>query len=203
MIDWAKLIRNYRREKRLTQISFSEILGVDQATVSRWERGSQVPDIPTQSKVLSMVFPDHGALLSLIQAVRYAHGYMSVIRHDGIVLAMSQAMTAVAAQFIGHIGPEGFPYLSLNEPEEKWGIQQIFCEDNLWGIGIAAGHAVWRHYTTNTYWCGSIHPLHLDGSMVLLTITEPASTTQYRDGPSMRIFYKDGRVEDKKYHGGC
>jgi DNA-binding transcriptional regulator YiaG len=36
---WAKLIKSIRDSLQISQNKFSELLGIDQTTVSRWERG--------------------------------------------------------------------------------------------------------------------------------------------------------------------
>lgn len=51
---WPSLVRHLRSCLGRTQAAFADRLGVDQATVSRWERGTQVPDLETQIAILDL-----------------------------------------------------------------------------------------------------------------------------------------------------
>lgn len=52
---WAWIIKRFRESIRQTQATFSELLGVDQATVSRWESGKQTPDLNMQKRIRDML----------------------------------------------------------------------------------------------------------------------------------------------------
>jgi len=41
----GKLLKDLRKEKRLTQENFAEIVNVSNRTVSRWENGNNMPDL--------------------------------------------------------------------------------------------------------------------------------------------------------------
>ena len=47
-MDWSSSIRGARNRLGVKQGRFAELLGVDQATVSRWERGNHTPPMATQ-----------------------------------------------------------------------------------------------------------------------------------------------------------
>ena len=54
-------IKKYRKEKRLTQAEFGEILGVSAQAVSKWESELCYPDItflPDIAKILGCVIDD-------------------------------------------------------------------------------------------------------------------------------------------------
>ena len=46
-ITVGKRIREYRRERRLSQEDFGELVGVSAQAVSKWERELSYPDITT------------------------------------------------------------------------------------------------------------------------------------------------------------
>ena len=48
---WAALVQRLRLLSSLKQSDLAHQLGVDQATVSRWERGTQIPDISVQKRL--------------------------------------------------------------------------------------------------------------------------------------------------------
>ena len=54
LVDVPGLVRRARREGDLSQRELAALLGVDQATVSRWETGQAVPDVLTVARVLAL-----------------------------------------------------------------------------------------------------------------------------------------------------
>lgn len=52
---WALTIRALRLRQGLKQAALADLLGLDQATVSRWERGHSVPVIASQEQILSRI----------------------------------------------------------------------------------------------------------------------------------------------------
>jgi len=55
MTPWPALVRRLRFLSSLNQDELAQQLGVDQCTVSRWERGTYVPDIPMQKRLRDMM----------------------------------------------------------------------------------------------------------------------------------------------------
>ena len=53
--DWGAQLRRFRRLRALKQTALAEMIGVDQATVSRWESGRQSPDLRTQRRLRDLV----------------------------------------------------------------------------------------------------------------------------------------------------
>jgi DNA-binding XRE family transcriptional regulator len=56
--DWAAELRRFRRLRAIKQTALAEMLGVDQATISRWESGRQIPDLGIQRRLRALM---HGA----------------------------------------------------------------------------------------------------------------------------------------------
>lgn len=52
---WRDQIRRYRRAHGLTQAALGESLNVEQATVSRWERGTHVPELGMQRRLRDLM----------------------------------------------------------------------------------------------------------------------------------------------------
>jgi transcriptional regulator with XRE-family HTH domain len=48
MSAWDGVIKRYRQVNGLTQAALAEAIGVEQATISRWERGTHTPELSTQ-----------------------------------------------------------------------------------------------------------------------------------------------------------
>lgn len=55
MSAWDGLIRRYRKVNGLTQAALAELVGVEQATISRWERGNHDPDLNTQRRLRDLI----------------------------------------------------------------------------------------------------------------------------------------------------
>lgn len=55
MTAWDDLIKRYRRLNGLTQSAFAELVDVEQATVSRWERGFHEPDLGMQRRLRNII----------------------------------------------------------------------------------------------------------------------------------------------------
>ena len=54
-MDWATYIRGYRRRYGLKQADFAAMMGVEQATVSRWETGLLRPSVTAQRRLREKV----------------------------------------------------------------------------------------------------------------------------------------------------
>lgn len=53
--DWPAHIRRFRRQHAMKQAALAELIGVDQATVSRWEAGRIVPPIRIQHRLRDLI----------------------------------------------------------------------------------------------------------------------------------------------------
>jgi len=53
---WPALVRRIRLLSSLKQSDLADLLGVEQATVSRWERGIHIPDIALQKRMRDMMY---------------------------------------------------------------------------------------------------------------------------------------------------
>ncbi|HTY68863.1 MAG TPA: helix-turn-helix domain-containing protein [Alphaproteobacteria bacterium] len=55
LADWGAQLRRFRRLRALKQAALAELIGVDQATVSRWESGRQSPDLAMQQRLRDLM----------------------------------------------------------------------------------------------------------------------------------------------------
>jgi len=96
--DFPAGLRRVRIAAGLTQSDLAEMLNVDQATISRWERGAQMPDTATQTRLRELLF--RGRAISdarLLHLVRSASCRMYLVDSDGKFVAISEA----AREFVG------------------------------------------------------------------------------------------------------
>jgi len=96
--DFPAGLRRVRMAAGLTQSDLADMLDVDQATISRWERGAQMPDTPTQARLRDLLF--RGRAISdarLVHLVRSASCRMYLVDAEAKFVAISEA----ARDFIG------------------------------------------------------------------------------------------------------
>lgn len=67
---WGKVIREYRRAWNLTQDEVARMLGVSQASVTAWERGTRTPDPETLVKLVKALDIDPRVLFDIEVEIR-------------------------------------------------------------------------------------------------------------------------------------
>ena len=90
--DFPFGLRRVRIANGLTQADLAEQLGVEQATVSRWEQGKQRPDPLTQDRIRNLLF--HGRVAQdalLFHQVRTTPNGRILFSREGVILAASAA----------------------------------------------------------------------------------------------------------------
>ena len=136
---WRKLIKSLRISQQFSQFQLAEVLGVDQATISRWERGLSEPQYK-QRKVLHGLARDAGlaTLGDLTNIVNFSPFPMILVDRWKEVIAASES--------------SGFkPGLTVTEqtpPEE-----QVFVKDfadQLEAAGFWTGGCAKFDYAFNT-----------------------------------------------------
>jgi transcriptional regulator with XRE-family HTH domain len=91
--EWGQTIRQYRILNGLTQTALAELVSVDQATVSRWERGLQAPDVAMQGRLRALVrVSPLGRRRHLLHVVQAAPGVMMLFDSAFTLLAASRAV---------------------------------------------------------------------------------------------------------------
>lgn len=94
--DWLAALRRFRRDYQLTQRELAVFLGVNQKTVSRWERGTDHPSAETRERLRTLL--DSGKLDRLpavYEAVRAAPIPIALVDNNGTVLVASASYAPV------------------------------------------------------------------------------------------------------------
>jgi transcriptional regulator with XRE-family HTH domain len=92
LTDWGPQIRRFRRFRALKQSALAEMIGVDQATVSRWESGRQVPDLGMQRRLRDMIrTPDSREEELLKHSINAGLGYTVLCDENRIIRAVSRS----------------------------------------------------------------------------------------------------------------
>ena len=128
-MDWQRVLKEYRRCHGLTQAAFAERIGVDNTTVSRWERGRDQPNLSVQKLLRELVAPTlpvlGRALADMIDTtddiavlmdknyrlLRASKAHHAMLRYDAGDMYGKQFpfWTDTMFQIIGHAGgPEGW-----------------------------------------------------------------------------------------------
>jgi transcriptional regulator with XRE-family HTH domain len=90
--DFPHGLRRVRIANGLTQSDLAEQLGVEQATVSRWEQGKQRPDQLTQDRIRKLLFRGRVAQDALLfHQVRSTPNGRILFSREGVILAASTA----------------------------------------------------------------------------------------------------------------
>ena len=105
------MIRRFRQQRGLTQAAFAGLVGVEQATVSRWERGGHRPDLAMQHRLRDLIGrPDRISDRLIAHRTDVAIRPMSLRRASGELVAASPSARSVLARLPpdhGHEPPAG------------------------------------------------------------------------------------------------
>lgn len=93
--DWLVALRRFRQDSRLTQREFAVFLGVNQKTISRWERGIDQPNLETRER-LRILLEDSNAdgMPRVYEAIRNAPIPIALVDGHGNVLVASGLYSA-------------------------------------------------------------------------------------------------------------
>lgn len=87
---WSSLCKNLRQALNLTQGQMAERLGIDQASISRWERGLTEPQHEMRSLIQGLAQGQGLATLdSIVTAVRLSPFPMMLVDRKTLVIAAS------------------------------------------------------------------------------------------------------------------
>lgn len=168
MFGWDRVIARYRSLNGLTQAAFGELLGVEQATISRWERGFHVPELTMQKRLRSLLGRDFIASDDIIlHRVRNSLSAMKMADQRGCNLAASRKaamLHGVQRNFL-----------------ERLEYQHMFTE---------VLDAQWQVARTSGFFAGDVASIHVFNTWV------PACGGQVRycEGFWTPVFMSDGEV---------
>lgn len=129
-MEWAASIRRLRQANGWKQAALAELMGVDQATVSRWERGLQIPEVTMRRKLVELMrsrLPELDRLqLVSIQAspnpaMAFDHG-LRVLAASAQAAAMHDLTPAemVGESLSNRLSPDLVQALELAERHGLW-----------------------------------------------------------------------------------
>ncbi len=163
--DFPAGLRRVRVSSGLTQSDLADMLNVDQATISRWERGAQMPDNAMQNRLRDLLF--RGRAISdarLVHLVRSVTGLMALLNVEGKFVAVSDGLRRILPP-----GKESIAEIMTPTIEEFWNAANSsgFFRGEVASIHTAV--EIIRADGTSSYISGSLHPVTLaDGSVQML-----------------------------------
>lgn len=88
-MDWADRIVRLRAARGWKQAALAELMGVDQATVSRWERGLQSPDVASRRRLARLFQREHppGDRAALLAVEASPHPFLAFAGDLAVVAA--------------------------------------------------------------------------------------------------------------------
>lgn len=72
---WPRLIRALRQREHLTQQALAELLGVDQTSISRWERGRDLPAFSQRQRIRDLYRRHAGSRQDQVTRARVRNGF--------------------------------------------------------------------------------------------------------------------------------
>jgi len=181
-MHWASQLKRYRRNNGLTQIALAEMLNVEQATISRWERGVHEPDLGFQRRLRSLIFgrginSDH----FIMQNVLHSPFAVKIANRHGQNLAASRTAAALHGVEQSFLATANYrPYFTeALERHWKMAIDVGFFDGDVAGVEVCnpwmpIGGGVQRICVS--YWM----PTQLsDGEIVLISDFRVMSEDEY------------------------
>ena len=139
LVDWGAQLRRFRRLRALKQTALAELIGVDQATVSRWESGRQSPDLSMQQRLRDLmrrIEPREEVLLS--HWINASVGYTVLCDEDRIIRAASPSyctIHGIAASDV--VGMSSIPAYTAELERALWlAVDRGFFEGDVASITV-------------------------------------------------------------------
>lgn len=139
--DWASQLRRFRRVRAIKQAALAEMLGVDQATVSRWESGRQAPDLGIQRRLRALMQGTGARDETLV-----AHWVTAAVG-DSVLLDATRTIRAASGPFCrrhriepaGVAGRSAIPLFGP-EPDSLWwqAVEHGFFEGELASVSVVS-----------------------------------------------------------------
>jgi transcriptional regulator with XRE-family HTH domain len=98
-IDWAALLRDFRKTRGMKQSCAAGFFGVSQATISRWERGAIEPTVAQRNRLFKALRRDRSPLDTLYWVETFRR-----LMCPGAVTSKQRVMHAMTDAFAARVG---------------------------------------------------------------------------------------------------
>lgn len=151
--DWGAEIRRFRRLRAVKQTTLAEMLGVDQATVSRWEGNRQEPDLGMQRRLRALIQGTGTQDENLLR-----HGVEASVG-DTVLIDASRTLVTASATFLARHGIDAIAAPGLSTTS-------MFSEelDRAWWYAVERGF--FEGEVASVRVTGQIHLLSGEGTVI-------------------------------------
>jgi len=118
--EWANRLIWFRRFRGLKQLALAQLLEVDQATVSRWERGQTVPHLRGRQRLHDLLRATTGDDALLKHAVAAAIGEVVLSSSEDVIIAASRAYGAANGIAADEIAGKSMRPMFLGDSLRCW-----------------------------------------------------------------------------------
>ena len=134
-------MRRFRRLRALKQAALAEIVGVDQATVSRWESGRQNPDLGMQQRLRDLmrgIEPREEVLLK--HWINASVGYTVLCDGERVIRAASPSYCCIHGVSPADVlGVSTFPVFTAELEQALWlAVDRGFFEGDVASVTVVA-----------------------------------------------------------------
>lgn len=141
---WRDQIRRYRRVHGLTQAALGEQLNVEQATVSRWERGTHVPELGMQRRLRDLMRdPSSRSDLAFFHRIQCALSAVKVANRSAVNMAASAQAAQLHGVRLTDLAQCNYRQYFTDLLESQWGTA---CQSGFFAGDVASVKVVnyWR-----------------------------------------------------------
>jgi len=160
--DWGAEIRRFRRLRSIKQAALAEMLGVDQATVSRWEGSRQEPDLGMQRRLRALIQGTGARDEALLRH------WVETAVGDTALLDASRTLVVGSATFLGRHGIDSPVPSALS-------MVAMFSEelDRAWWYAVESGF--FEGEVASVTVRGRLHLLSGDGTLASRSVWVPVA----------------------------
>jgi len=195
--EWSVLVKGYRRENGLKQDALAYLLGVDQTTVSRWERGKDIPSLAMQKRLRDMMWQrEDSALEAVARLVRFNPGRATLLMPGTKVIEVSEptarryksAPSAMRGDLYRKFVGDDF-YERQMVPVGDAGIYngEVARVESLNRMSLEDGTKRFTH--------SSIVPVHCASGVFVCSLMQEVSAKEAAHLPKMKVYRYDELVD--------
>jgi transcriptional regulator with XRE-family HTH domain len=118
--EWANRLIWFRRFRGLKQLALAQLLEVDQATVSRWERGQTVPHLRGRQRLRDLLRATTGDDALLKHAIGAAIGEVVLSSSEDVIIAASRAYAAANGITADEIAGKSLRPMFVGDSRHSW-----------------------------------------------------------------------------------
>lgn len=180
---WPQLVKRLRFLSALKQCEFAERLGVDQGSVSRWERGESIPNIPKQKCLRDMLHKLEPSIPPAFVEAMPVRAIMHSLHDLTVVCAASEKMASEYGST-----PTGMRYSNIGPlwPDSVRLMHETLETADAWRSG-EVGLVQATIFRINNKWCETTGIPIIDAGLIFYTASISESPPVDLDESQCRV----------------